>query len=58
MWSKKEMLGSYRVQLNVCGNEFYGQAELPPQAKHNAATQVPHRTYRYVPVDARYRTNT
>ena len=40
MWSKKEMLGNYRVQLNVCGYEFYGQAELPQQAKHNAATQV------------------
>lgn len=40
MWSKKEMLGNYRVQLNVCGYEFYGQAELPQQAKHNAATQA------------------
>ena len=29
-----------RVQLNVAGYEFYGQAELPQQAKHNAATQV------------------
>jgi len=40
MWSKKEMLGNYRVQLNVAGYEFYGQAELPQQAKHNAATQA------------------
>jgi len=40
MWNKKEMLGNYRVQLNVAGYEFYGQAELPQQAKHNAATQV------------------
>lgn len=40
MWSKKEMLGSYRVQLNVGGYEFYGNAELPQQAKHNAATQA------------------
>jgi len=40
MWSKKEMLGNYRVQLNVAGYEFYGQAELPQQAKHNASTQA------------------
>lgn len=40
MWNKKEMLGNYRVQLNVAGYEFYGQAELPQQAKHNAATQA------------------
>jgi len=40
MWDKKEMLGNYRVQLNVAGYEFYGQAELPQQAKHNAATQA------------------
>ena len=40
MWHKKEMLGNYRVQLNVAGYEFYGQAELPQQAKHNAATQA------------------
>ena len=29
-----------RVQLNVVGYEFYGQAELPQQAKHNAAVQA------------------
>ena len=40
MWDKKEMLGNYRVQLNVAGYEFYGNAELPQQAKHNAAVQV------------------
>ena len=40
LWSKHEMLGNYRVQLNVAGYEFYGQAELPQQAKHNAATQA------------------
>ena len=40
MWDKKEMLGNYRVQLNVAGYEFYGQAELPQQAKHNAAVQA------------------
>ncbi|XP_023347323.1 double-stranded RNA-binding protein Staufen homolog 2 [Eurytemora carolleeae] len=40
MWSKKDMLGNYRVQLNVAGYEFYGQAELPQQAKHNASTQA------------------
>ena len=28
MWSKKEMTGNYRVQLNVAGYEFYGQAEV------------------------------
>ena len=28
------------LQLNVAGYEFYGQAELPQQAKHNAATQA------------------
>merc|ERR1719330_233435 len=40
MWDKKEMLGNYRVQLNVAGYEFYGNAELPQQAKHNAAVQA------------------
>jgi len=40
MWHKKDMLGNYRVQLNVAGYEFYGQAELPQQAKHNASTQA------------------
>ena len=30
----------FRVQLNVAGYEFYGQAELPQQAKHNAAVQA------------------
>ena len=34
------MLDNCRVQLNVAGYEFYGQAELPQQAKHNAAVQV------------------
>jgi len=40
MWDKKEMIGNYRVQLNVAGYEFYGNAELPQQAKHNAAVQA------------------
>lgn len=40
MWSKDEMRGNYRVQLNVAGYEFYGQADLPQTAKHNAATQA------------------
>jgi len=34
------MITMTRVQLNVAGYEFYGQAELPQQAKHNASTQV------------------
>ena len=29
-----------RVQLNVAGYEFFGQADLPQTAKHNAASQV------------------
>ena len=40
MWSKDEMRGNYRVQLNVAGYEFYGQADLPQTAKHNASTQA------------------
>ena len=56
MWSKDEMRGNYRwfqdpktpdlstsfrrVQLNVAGYEFFGQADLPQTAKHNAASQV------------------
>jgi len=40
MWSKDEMRGNYRVQLNVAGYEFYGQGDLPQTAKHNAATQA------------------
>ena len=30
----------HRVQLNVAGYEFFGQADLPQTAKHNAASQV------------------
>jgi len=40
MWSKEEMRGNYRVQLTVNGFEYYGQADLPQQAKHNAAMQA------------------
>ena len=40
MWSKEEMRGNYRVQLNVAGYEFFGQADLPQTAKHNAASQA------------------
>lgn len=40
MWSKDEMRGNYRVQLNVAGYEFLGQADLPQTAKHNAASQA------------------
>merc|ERR1712032_663764 len=39
-WSKDEMRGNYRVQLNVAGYEFFGQADLPQTAKHNAASQA------------------
>ena len=28
------------MQLNVAGYEFFGQADLPQTAKHNAASQV------------------
>ena len=34
------MRGNYRVQLNVAGYEFFGQADLPQTAKHNAASQA------------------
>lgn len=37
---KKEMVGTYRVQLSVAGKEFYGNAELPQDAKHIAAGQA------------------
>jgi len=40
LWSKEEMRGNYRVQLTVNGFEYYGQADLPQQAKHNAAMQA------------------
>lgn len=40
MWSKDEMRGNYKVQLNVAGYEFFGQADLPQTAKHNAASQA------------------
>ncbi len=36
MWSKAEMRGKYKVKLDVAGQEFYGEAELPQQAKHDA----------------------
>ncbi len=38
MWSKDEMRGKYKVQLNVAGREFFGEGELPQQAKHDAGT--------------------
>lgn len=40
LWSKEEMRGSYYVQLNVNGVDFYGRADLPQQAKHNASLQA------------------
>lgn len=40
LWSKEEMRGNYRVQLAINGFEYYGQADLPQQAKHNAAMQA------------------
>ena len=40
MWDKKELLGNYQVQLNVAGSKFFGNAELPQQAKHDAALQA------------------
>ena len=40
MWDKKELLGNYQVQLNVAGSKFFGNAELPQQAKHYAALQA------------------
>lgn len=40
LWSRDEMRGNYKVQLNVAGYEYFGQADLPQQAKHNAAIQV------------------
>ncbi len=40
MWTKQEMLGNYRVQLTVGELEFVGHADLPQQAKHNAAVQA------------------
>lgn len=40
MWSKDEMRGNYKVQLQVAGYEFLGQADLPQTAKHNASMQA------------------
>ena len=40
LWSKEEMRGNYRVQLTVGTMEFMGHADLPQQAKHNAAVQA------------------
>ena len=40
LWSRDEMRGSYKVHLTISGYEFFGQADLPQQAKHNAAIQV------------------
>ncbi len=37
MWSKAEMRGKYKVKLTVAGKDFYGEGELPQQAKHDAA---------------------
>ena len=40
LWSKEEMRGNYRVQLQVGTMEFMGHADLPQQAKHNSAVQA------------------
>ncbi len=40
MWKKEEMRGIYKVKLTVAGQEFFGTADLPQQAKHSAAEQV------------------
>merc|ERR1711981_64026 len=40
LWSKEEMRGNYRVQLTCGTMEFMGHADLPQQAKHNAAVQA------------------
>merc|ERR1719195_970730 len=40
LWSKDEMRGNYRVQLSINGYEYFGQADLPQQAKHNSAMQA------------------
>ncbi len=37
---KKELINNYRVQLTFAGKEFYGNAELPQQAKHNASSKA------------------
>ena len=39
-WTKDEMRGRYVVELNVEGQKFIGEADLPQSAKHNAAIQV------------------
>ena len=40
LWSRDEMRGNYEVQLSVAGYNYFGKADLPQQAKHNAAIQV------------------
>lgn len=40
MWSKDDMRGNYRVKLEIAGMEFYGQADMPQLAKHNASRQA------------------
>ena len=37
---RKELIGYYRDQLSGAGQEFYGNFELPQEAKHNAAVQA------------------
>merc|ERR1719510_2542226 len=39
-WPRVEMRGRYKVQLSVGGYEYVGEADLPQQAKHNAAIQA------------------
>jgi hypothetical protein len=40
VWTKEEMRGRYVVQLDVAGQKFNGEADLPQSAKHNAAMQA------------------
>ncbi|TRY64191.1 hypothetical protein TCAL_15256 [Tigriopus californicus] len=40
MWSKDDMRGNYRVKLEIAGMDFYGQADMPQLAKHNASRQA------------------
>ena len=40
VWTKDEMRGRYVVELDLAGQKFRGESDLPQTAKHSAAVQA------------------
>ena len=40
VWTRDEMRGRYVVELDLAGQKFRGESDLPQTAKHSAAIQA------------------